>query len=570
MQKKYCTYLLVILLLTAIGTEGILAQNRRSDKALQQASYSYLEGIKLQNLGTLRQAAQMYERAIKAVPEHAAAYYRLSGIARMINDPTTALEYARVAHQIDTSSRDYTDNYARMLTVTGDYAKADSIFSALLRRDPADIETQSVLAVLRLEAGHPQDAIQLVDSLEARAGGINHSMVGVKRQALIQVERYKDAYDYLTQVCEQLPGESSFHIQRAELAAALRYDSIALAGYKTAIDLDSIGIAPRMALAEYYRIKGIWPEFLEALVPVFTSSDFPLSAKTEYFSTYVKSNPDAYRRYFTYMVRLANAVLRSTPGDPSAQEFYAKHLIYSSQFDLAHQYLAEQIHTGKASLVFYRDVIEMAQFREQPDTVAKYIELARIQFPRNPELGMTILYTQFQGGDTLAAIATAREIIRYSRNDSITSSVHGFCGDMAHLRGDNKAAYRHYEKALKLLPRSAVVLNNFAYYLSEEGRSLERALTMSTRANELDPQNATYLDTKAWVLYQLSRYEEAQTVMRQALVLDDSKNPELLLHYGDILFALGKSFMAKTYWQRALEAGAASPTIEQRLELLNE
>lgn len=568
MPKKKLKYLLFILLLISAGHSAVMA--RQSDrKRREQASLLYLEGIKLQNIGTLREAARMYEAALRRVPEHAASYYRLSGIARMINDPQAALRYARRAYEIDTACRDYADNYARMLTVTGNYAGADSLFTILLEHDPSDIETMSLLAVLKLEEGRPAEALALVDTAEMR-GGIRPQMVDVKRQALIRTERYAEAYEYMTEVCARMPGEVSFRIQLAELAAALRRDSVALANYRMAIDLDSTGLAPRMALAEYYRFKEMWPEFPEALIPVFAHSDFPAKAKAEYFDTYVRAYPDVYRRYFVYMARLADAALRAAPDDSDAREFYAKHLIYSGQLDLAHCYLTDRIAEGNAPLKFYRDVIEMAQFRELPDTVAKYIGLAEARFPRDPELGMTVLLTQLQAGDTLAAIGTAQEVIRYSRNDSIAGSAYGFCGDMAHLRGDNKAAYRYYEQALKLRPGNPLILNNFAYFLSEEQRDLERALKMSARANELDPQNATFLDTQAWVLYRLGRYEEAQALMRQALVLDTTGSAELLLHYGDILYALGKTFMAKTYWQRALEAGADGQKVEERLRLLNE
>lgn len=568
MPNTKLKYLLISLLVIAAGHSAVVAQST-DRKRQEQASLLYLEGIKLQNIGTLREAAKMYEAALRKVPEHAASYYRLSGIARMINDQQAALRYAREAYRIDTACRDYADNYARMLTVTGDYAAADSLFTILLERDPSDIETMSLLAILKLEEGMPAEALALVDTAEVR-GGIRPQMVDVKRQALIRTERYAEAFDYMSEVCARMPGEASFRVQLAELAAALRRDSVALANYGAAIELDSAGLAPRMALAEYYRIKEMWPQFPEALVPVFAHADFPAKAKAEYFDTFVRTYPDVYRRYFVYMARLADAALRVAPDDPDAREFYVRNLIYSGQYDLAHQFLTDWIAEGNAPLKFYRDVIEMAQFREQPDTVVKYISLARERFPRDAELGMTILFTQFQSGDTLAAICTAQEVIRYSRNDSITSSAYGFCGDMAHLRGDNKAAYRYYQRALKLRPDSPVILNNFAYYLSEEQRDLEEALKMSARANELDPQNATYLDTQAWVLYRLGRYEEAQTLMRQALVLDATGSSELLLHYGDILYALGKSFMAKTYWQRALEAGADGKIIEERLELLKE
>lgn len=554
-----CISLCLLSLVPAVAFGG------GSERRTERASQLYLEGVKRQSLGTLREAAQLYEATLRRAPAHAASYYRLSGIARMVGEPETALHYARRAYEIDPSCRDYTDNYARMLTVTGHYGAADTLFTTLLARDPSDWETMALLAVLKLEAGRPDEALAWVDTVEARAG-IQPVAIDTKRQALIRLERYAEAYDYLSEVCAQYPGESSFRIRWAELAAALQRDSVAIANYGAAIELEPAGLAPRMALAEYYRIKGRWPDFPEALVPVFAHADFPTEAKTDYCETYVWSHPEAYRRYFVSMVQLAETLLQSDPEHPAAQEFYAKHLMYSGQIDRAQQYLAGRIEAGGAPLKFYRDVIELAQYRGQQDTVARYVALARKQFPHDPEVAMTVLFTQFQSGDTTAAVATAREIVRYAANDSITGVAYGVLGDMAYLRGDNREAFRLYEKALKLQPDSPLVLNNFAYYLSEEQRDLERALQMSVRANELEPQNPTYLDTQAWVLYRLGRYSEAQTVMRQALVLDRSNRAELLLHYGDILYALGRHFMAKTYWQRALEAGADGAMIEERIE----
>lgn len=568
-RVKYVVFSL-LLFSAGRGVGESFAADRSAERRTERASLLYLKGVERQNLGTLREAAQYYEAALREVPEHAAAYYRLSGIARMIGELRTATDYARRACEIDPGCDEYADNYARLLAVTGDYAQADSLFSELLERDSAtDLETMSLLAALKFEQGKVSEALAWVDTVEVR-GGIRPQTVDIKRQALIRTERYGEAFDYMTEVCAQYPAEATFRIQLAELAAALRRDSLALVNYRTAIALDSTGFPPRMALAEYRRIKGQWPEFPEALVAVFAHGDYPTEAKTTYFDTYVRSNPDAYRRYFVQMVRLAETLLQSDPENPTAQEFYSKHLIYSGQLDRAQAYLSGRIEQGGAPLKFYRDVIEIAQYREQRDTVERYVALARERFPRDPELGMTVLFTQFQAGDTVAALETAREVVRYARNDSIASAAYGFCGDMAHLRGDNRSAFRFYERALKLWPESPLVLNNFAYYLSEEQRELERALRMAERANELEPQNATYLDTHAWVLYRLGRFEEAQAVMRQALVLDRSNSSELLLHYGDILYALGKQFMAKTYWQRALEAGADGAKIEERLKLLNE
>ena len=116
-----------------------------------------------------------------------------------------------------------------------------------------------------------------------------------------------------------------------------------------------------------------------------------------------------------------------------------------------------------------------------------------------------------------------------------------------------------------------MVLNNYAYFLSLEGRDLERALAMAGRAIVLEENNPTYLDTYAWVLYRLGRYDEAKKTMQQALSLDRSQSPDLQLHYGDILAALGEKFMAEVYCKKALEGGYDDPdAIVERFRRLKE
>ena len=78
---------------------------------------------------------------------------------------------------------------------------------------------------------------------------------------------------------------------------------------------------------------------------------------------------------------------------------------------------------------------------------------------------------------------------------------------------------------------------------------------MAQRAVELKPNNASYVDTYAWVLHRLGRNEEAKKAMRQALTLSSQMDASLLCHYADILWALGEKFMAETYWQKAVERG---------------
>ena len=122
-----------------------------------------------------------------------------------------------------------------------------------------------------------------------------------------------------------------------------------------------------------------------------------------------------------------------------------------------------------------------------------------------------------------------------------------------------------YTEFLRYDPDNAMVLNNYAYFLSLEERDLEKALAMASRATALTDNNPTYLDTHAWVLFKLGRVDEARKIMQQAVALDAQESAALLVHYGDILKALGENFMAEIYWRKALEKGYDAGRIERRI-----
>ena len=56
-----------------------------------------------------------------------------------------------------------------------------------------------------------------------------------------------------------------------------------------------------------------------------------------------------------------------------------------------------------------------------------------------------------------------------------------------------------------------------AAYLSLRKFNLEKAQKMSYKCNELEPNNGTYQDTYAWILYQLGDYREAKKWLEKAL-----------------------------------------------------
>src|SRR5690606_15266341 len=112
-----------------------------------------------------------------------------------------------------------------------------------------------------------------------------------------------------------------------------------------------------------------------------------------------------------------------------------------------------------------------------------------------------------------------------------------------------------YSEALGIDSMNVFVLNNYAYYLSLRNEKLDKAEAMSLKSIELQPNEATYEDTYAWILFKLERYDEALVWIKNAISNTELPSATLLDHFGDILFMNGEEKEALKQWKKADKQG---------------
>lgn len=165
----------------------------------------------------------------------------------------------------------------------------------------------------------------------------------------------------------------------------------------------------------------------------------------------------------------------------------------------------------------------------------------------------------------IQALETALRL-NADKNPQLSQVAYSTLGNSQYQLGDQTAAFQNFEKALALNPTDEQVLNNYAYFLALEGQELEKALDMAQRVVKKHPKNATYLDTLAWVLYQLKRYSEAAMHLDEAIKIEKSPSGVLMEHYGDILYRLGKVEEAVGWWKKAQESPEGSDKLAQKIK----
>ena len=120
-------------------------------------------------------------------------------------------------------------------------------------------------------------------------------------------------------------------------------------------------------------------------------------------------------------------------------------------------------------------------------------------------------------------------------------------GDTYHKLGQEKNAFKAYDRALKADPEYLPVLNNYAYYLSLQKKKLKKAAAMSKKTVEKAPDNATYLDTYGWILYLQGKAQQAKPYFKHAMLYGGRGSKVILEHYATVLEALGENDLAKSF-----------------------
>ena len=582
------TVLSLVLFSTAfVSGKGSPSAPDRPDSL--QSVWFYTEGIKQRTIaGDTARARQLLQEAISRDSAYAPAWYELAGIL-LPSAPDEAIDAAHRAWQLDSTNQWYQQFYGQALLMTDRFDEALKVFRRLMEENPKDPDNYRIVAALYEQRKSPFQALVTLDSAELRFGRIP-LLSSMKRRLLVATNQIDKALDEARAMVKEYPYEAEHHVVLADLYAADRKDSLALAEYRTALAIDSTNVQTLMSLSDFYAGRQDYRSLLATTRRLFLSDDFPIELKIKRFEDFT-TDTRFYREYYFQLNDLASTLAIRYPDDARVVELYARHLIASGELKQALALYKNHLGDEPPVEDYYRMVIDIESYLQRPDSVDRYVTRALELFPEKVDFHISKGHVMSYSKQHDQAIRAYRESLRYADTDSLRSVIWGMIGDTWHqkaLGNDSipeellfaqakkgkkgidrramKECYKSYEKSLDYWPDNALVLNNYAYFLSLEERDLDRALVMSSRVVALTDNNPTYLDTQAWVLYKMGCTEEARKILQKAVALDGQKSPELMVHYGDILHELGEQFMAEVYWRQALEKGYDARQIEERLK----
>lgn len=562
----------------------------------QKARYYFLEGARRQAEGRLPEAYELYKKAYLAdstYAEAASAY----GMNRLMVK-TDSLQTQRQLRKSFSLMRPYVDafpadeyevrSYAYVATRLDSVGEAIRVYERLDSLKPSGMMTLLPLADAYMASGNAPKALSALSRLEQSEG--KSPQLSLKKMSFMLASG-----DTVGAVAEadaliaSNPREPSFHILKGNLFEVIGNNDSTLKAFKEAERVSPDNGAAKLSLANYYKTQGDSVEYDRKVYEALLSEDFELEDKVallgEYLQTLLDDSSDTSRGDHLF------AVLREQyPHEPSVLDLAARYSGAKGDYKDAEEQMGYAIDLDPANIQYWGQLMrfQLADGRGA-DAMKSYKRSEEHIVPTEP---LKLMYASAASlekdfdeaekayADLIHSVdpslpltdsikdGSARTRLNY---DGLVhmNSVYTMLGDMYFTAGRLDKTFKAYDNALFFLPSAAMTLNNYAYFLAENDGDLDKALGMSRTAIDQEPENETYLDTYAWVLFKKGDYKEALEYQRKALEAakksGNEENAEFYNHLGDILFMNHLPQEALENWKHALELDPDNELLKKKV-----
>ena len=221
----------------------------------------------------------------------------------------------------------------------------------------------------------------------------------------------------------------------------------------------------------------------------------------------------------------------------------------------------------KSDLLVWQFLLENQKQQRKWNDLVKYANEALELYPTDAEVyyyaGLGYLKLQ-DYAKSLELLSTGRDLV--IEDPELLSQFYSSLGSV-YFKTDNWTECQNsFEQALIQNPDNATGLNNYAYYLALKKVQLDKALGIIQYAVSLQPNNAIYLDTFGFVLFQKKQYQNALVQLEIAAGIMQT-DQEIWEHLGDTYFMLGNEAKALECWNKAL---TLNPTHSKLKEKVNQ
>lgn len=543
-----------------VSTPGPLQQEVMS----QRADSLFFAAQRSKMLGDYKTAITQYSDYIRLNRNNPTVYYELSRLFLEVRNPQYALGFARRAAAMDTSNKWFQMALADAFSVNEMFDSAAVVYGRLSKQNPLDDELLFNKGISLSKAENYAEALEVFDSLEARVG-VAEEIVFQKQRVYSRLGMINAAAAEVRRLIAQEPGELRYWGLLAEIYESVERTQEARAIYDTILSIDPQHPRALIAIANFEKKNGNEPQYRAYLIKAFSNPGYTIDEKVSFVYPYLQmAERDTSKR--AEGILLTKMIVDAHPNEAKAFALRADMFSQAEMTDSAIVNYHKALALDSTRFSVWYQLMWMYSSADQSDSLLRVSEHVIGQFPKEFMgyyfNGLANYFKQRHD----AAARSLNTALAIGGEKRFVGDVYALLGDTYHASGLHARSDSCYDMVLSLRPKDHIVMNNYSYYLSMRGDKLEKAEQLSRRSLELKPESPTYMDTYAWILFRLGRYKEARAWIEKALQNPEARqDPDVLEHYGDILFNLNEKEKAVQYWQLAKAKGANSHGLARKI-----
>lgn len=569
---------LMIMLPLAVSAGGRKTGKTLAKAAVPELSYNdrlrfnyfFIEAVRQQNMGNLTAAFDLFEHARRINPRSAEVYYKESMYFAALENNDKSVEYMERAAALDGRNRIYRQTLAQNYLATHQYDKAIDAFEKLAAANHKDDTPLKMLLQLYQYKKNYKKMLSTLERLEVQ-DGVSEQLTLDKMHAYELLGDEKSSYGVLKDLADTHPNDLNYRVMLGNWLMQKDRKDEALACYRQVLAEDPTNNNALSSMYDYYTSTSQDSLASGLLTRLLLSEHTPMDTKTTLMRSFINKTEES-GGDSTKVLALFNKVLAMKQnGDDMAELQLAymdiKNMPADSIMAACRRVLAISPDNGTARL----QLVQLLWQKQQLDDVLAACEPAKMYNPEDIAFYYFSGMAHFMRKENDAALDEFKKGVAQANvnsNADFVSDFYAIMGDIYHEKGMKEQAYASYDSCLQWKDDNMGCLNNYAYFLSVEGEQLKKAEEMSYKTVVSEPDNATFLDTYAWILFKEERYGDAKKYIDSAIVHLDTAmtNAEVIEHAGDIYAMNGLTDKAVDYWKKALDVKADSKMLERKIK----
>ncbi|MDR1730075.1 MAG: tetratricopeptide repeat protein [Prevotellaceae bacterium] len=546
--------LCLFVILPSFGKQKPVAVSQKQETAIRaeekrKFDYYFLEALRQKMRGNRDAAADNLLRCYYIDPENATVFSELANLNISAGHIPLAKKYMIEAVRLEPENFWMKQALVQLYLQNKEYRQAAEVSEEILKKHPEKKEYYYILASLYAQMQQPQKAIQALDSFEER-NGTNEQVALEKFKLYISAKNQKKAFNEIDKLIKAFPKQTKYQTLKGDLYLVLDNEMEAEKTYRSVLANYPDEPLATNQLGLLYIRQGKTAEGLALLSSVLQDKATDYELKKSILSFISQDSILATAVNDTIYLN----VIKSYPEEELSYLIYAAYLLDQNKEE-GIGYIRKALEINPKYEDSWLMLVNYYSMKNDTAGMLNATREAVEHFPENPEFYYAMGTAARLKKEPETALWAWRKAIalQKERNNLLSSAIQGQIGDLYMENHQRQEAFLAYDTALVYNENNILVLNNYAYFLSLGDENLSKAERMSGKAVAADPKNPAYLDTYAWIYFKQGDYLLAQMYIEQAFANGGNNDPDVLEHYGDILYKTENREKARKMWQAAWE-----------------